>query len=110
MDSRNALLNQLHRAWLAAEWIHRKDVILVFCYCANCAKQGGGGHPRGRMPRTAAVARKTKETDISCEINIDGTGKNDVDTGIGFLDHMFCAMSKVRRCERRALQAVVSGR
>ena len=52
--------------------------------------------------RTAAVARKTKETDISCEINIDGTGKNDVDTGIGFLDHMFCAMSKVRRCERRA--------
>ena len=48
------------------------------------------------------MARKTKETDISCEINIDGTGKNDVDTGIGFLDHMFCAMSKVRRCERRA--------
>ena len=62
------------------------------------------------MPRTAAVARKTKETDISCEINIDGTGKNDVDTGIGFLDHMFCAMSKVRRCERLTLQAVVSGR
>ena len=45
------------------------------------------------MPRTAAVARKTKETDISCEINIDGTGKNDVDTGIGFLDHMLTALA-----------------
>jgi imidazoleglycerol-phosphate dehydratase len=51
------------------------------------------------MPRTATVSRKTKETDISCEINLDGTGKNDIDTGIGFLDHMFCAMSKHGRID-----------
>jgi len=52
------------------------------------------------MPtRTASVARKTKETDISCDINLDGTGKNDIDTGIGFLDHMFCAMSKHGRID-----------
>ena len=38
--------------------------------------------------RTAKVKRKTKETDISCEINIDGTGKNEISTGIGFFDHM----------------------
>ena len=38
--------------------------------------------------RTAKVNRKTKETNISCEINIDGTGQNDVSTGIGFFDHM----------------------
>ena len=38
--------------------------------------------------RTAEVNRKTKETNISCEINIDGTGQNDVSTGIGFFDHM----------------------
>ena len=38
--------------------------------------------------RTAKVKRKTKETDISCEINIDGTGKNKISTGIGFFDHM----------------------
>jgi imidazoleglycerol-phosphate dehydratase len=38
--------------------------------------------------RTAKVNRKTKETDISCEINIDGTGQNEISTGIGFLDHM----------------------
>ena len=38
--------------------------------------------------RTTKVNRKTKETDISCEINIDGTGQNEISTGIGFFDHM----------------------
>ena len=38
--------------------------------------------------RTAKVNRKTTETDISCEINIDGTGQNKISTGIGFFDHM----------------------
>ena len=38
--------------------------------------------------RTSKVSRKTKETDISCEINIDGTGQNEISTGIGFFDHM----------------------
>ena len=38
--------------------------------------------------RTAKVKRKTKETDISCDINIDGTGQNEISTGIGFFDHM----------------------
>lgn len=51
------------------------------------------------MARKATVARKTKETDITCDINIDGIGKNDIDTGIGFLDHMFCAMSKHGRID-----------
>ena len=38
--------------------------------------------------RNIKVNRKTKETDISCEINIDGTGQNEISTGIGFFDHM----------------------
>jgi len=38
--------------------------------------------------RSAKVNRKTKETDILCEINIDGTGQNEISTGIGFFDHM----------------------
>ena len=43
--------------------------------------------------RTAKANRKTKETDISCEINIDGTGKYDISTGIGFFDHMLVIFS-----------------
>ena len=38
--------------------------------------------------RTAKTNRKTKETNIFCKINIDGTGQNEISTGIGFFDHM----------------------
>lgn len=44
--------------------------------------------------RTAKVERKTKETSITVEMNLDGEGKYEVDTGIGFLDHMLAHFSK----------------
>ena len=44
--------------------------------------------------RTASIERKTKETNISVEVNIDGTGQYDIKTGIGFLDHMLEQLSK----------------
>ena len=46
------------------------------------------------MKRKAKIARKTKETNISVDLNIDGKGKYKVDTGIGFLDHMLEQLSK----------------
>lgn len=41
-----------------------------------------------KMSRNAKVERKTKETDIILELNIDGTGKGIIETGIGFFNHM----------------------
>ena len=46
------------------------------------------------MSREARVARKTKETEIDLKINLDGTGKSKVSTGIGFFDHMLEGFSK----------------
>ena len=44
--------------------------------------------------RIAKIHRQTKETDINCELNLDGIGKYEIDTGIGFLDHMLSHLSK----------------
>lgn len=44
--------------------------------------------------RKSKITRKTKETDIIAEINLDGQGRYEIDTGIGFLDHMLSHLSK----------------
>ena len=44
--------------------------------------------------RTAKIHRKTKETDVSLELNLDGVGKYEIDTGVSFLDHMLTHLSK----------------
>ena len=46
------------------------------------------------MKRKGKISRKTKETNISVDLNIDGKGKYKVDTGIGFLNHMLEQLSK----------------
>lgn len=44
--------------------------------------------------RKANISRKTNETDIKLEINLDGNGISDISTGIGFFDHMLNAFAK----------------
>ena len=44
--------------------------------------------------RTGSIKRTTNETDISIELNIDGTGAYDVETGVGFFDHMLEQLSR----------------
>ena len=45
------------------------------------------------MARTAHIVRETSESHIDLELNLDGTGKTDLHTGIGFFDHMLTALS-----------------
>ena len=51
------------------------------------SRTGGGG-------RTARVARKTSESDVVVELDLDGTGVTDISTGVPFYDHMLTALGK----------------
>jgi len=49
--------------------------------------------------RTGAVKRKTKETDVEVSVDLDGSGRADVSTGIGFLDHMLDLLARHSRMD-----------
>ncbi len=46
------------------------------------------------MPRTAEISRRTAETDISLALTVEGQGRADIQTGIGFFDHMLTLFAK----------------
>ncbi|MDR0947013.1 MAG: imidazoleglycerol-phosphate dehydratase HisB [Ruminococcus sp.] len=47
-----------------------------------------------KLSRTAEISRKTRETDITAKINLDGKGISEINTGVGFFDHMLTAFSR----------------
>jgi imidazoleglycerol-phosphate dehydratase len=53
----------------------------------------GGGSLVDKVARTGSYSRKTKETDITISLALDGTGKAEISTGIGFFDHMLTALA-----------------
>ena len=56
--------------------------------------------------RVAEISRKTNETDISIKVNLDGTGKSKIDTGIAFFDHM---LDQIARHGQMDLEVAVKG-
>ena len=53
------------------------------------------------MSRKAALRRETAETDIALELELDGTGKAEIDSGVGFLDHMLTLLARHGRFDLR---------
>ena len=53
-----------------------------------------GRHSKMIMSRTATIQRKTAETDIRLEVDLDGSGRAEIATGIGFFDHMLTLLAK----------------
>lgn len=51
--------------------------------------------------RTSEIKRKTNETDITLFLNLDGSGESDVESGVGFLDHMLELFAKHSGCDLR---------
>ncbi|MGF1649290.1 MAG: imidazoleglycerol-phosphate dehydratase HisB, partial [Hyphomicrobiaceae bacterium] len=51
-------------------------------------------HPGAAVSRSASLTRKTHETEITATIDLDGTGRHAIDSGIGFLDHMLAQVAR----------------
>ena len=51
------------------------------------------------LPRNARIERRTGETQVNVELVVDGEGHSDIETGIGFLDHMLTALAKHGRLD-----------
>jgi imidazoleglycerol-phosphate dehydratase len=58
-----------------------------------------GGAPEEFSMRTGKVTRATKETEVAVEVNLDGGGRAEISTGIGFLDHMLELLARHSRVD-----------
>ncbi|MEJ2624428.1 MAG: hypothetical protein P8Z80_07790, partial [Pseudolabrys sp.] len=57
------------------------------------------GNVSGGSTRTGKVTRKTKETDVAVAVDLDGSGRSEIETGIGFLDHMLDLLARHSRID-----------
>src|SRR5688572_27946955 len=106
----NSPLSQATRSFANWDMFSPREIVNRAYRNAGLQRQCRGGAPcapllkgarnrRKNAMRKAAVKRKTKETDIEVEINLDGTGAASVATGIGFFDHMLKLLARHSRID-----------
>ena len=83
-----------------SKWLNEnKYFTLVLAHSFAIQRDGGDGaryveEKRIIIMSRIAIKRKTRETEIECKLNLDGSGEYSISTGIGFLDHMIEQLSK----------------
>src|SRR5436190_19448518 len=72
-----------------------------FCASDRCARVGAraGGSRAMKPDRTASVERTTRETSIRAEVAVDGSGRTEIRTGVGFLDHLLESLARHARLD-----------
>ena len=83
------------------EWVPPQQGAAAAAAAAAPATTGAASSSGGGARRAATVSRVTKETSIEVAIDLDGKGDVEVETGIGFLDHMLTALGKHARFDLR---------
>ncbi len=63
-------------------------------HALQCPLKAPNRRENHRVKRTASIIRKTDETDITLHLNLDGSGRHHINTGIGFLDHMLTQIAR----------------
>ena len=61
---------------------------------ASRVERASAGTPKSDQRRTARIERETSESKVLVEVDLDGTGRHDVATGVGFYDHMLTAFAR----------------
>ena len=103
-DMASAMSQGCRGIWYRGGEIHSESVVLAPSSWSEIATFLTGDD--SLRHRKAVVVRKTKETDITLSIDLDGTGKGQIHTGIGFFDHMLEQLVKHSRCD---MDATVKG-
>ena len=61
------------------------------------------------MSRTARIERRTSESKVLVEVDLDGTGRHDISTGVGFYDHMLTAFARHGLLDLTAYESFLGG-
>lgn len=99
LDVSKSMWPSLMSSGAAGVWRVGMSAMLDIVGCPLVVGATAAAGVGGIQPRQGQVSRSTKETSILAYVNLDGEGKADIETGLGFLDHMFAQLAKHGRID-----------